>query len=111
MARPREILLTLIAAAAFVAGISPLQAQDSKSKITKGSGKYEEHYELLPPEGDSGAPAPAGSANLDFVVRASHVPAPGFKAAVRWRKAWRSCRTFGTTGGFQSCEPKTLHGI
>lgn len=65
MGRLHYSLLTLraVAAIAALAASTAVTAQENKPK--KSSPKYEEHYELVPAEGDPSMPAPAGGANLD----------------------------------------------
>lgn len=65
MARPRISLLTLTTAAVVLAtsGASPISAEPKK--ISKGSGQYEEHYELVPDDDPNAPPPPGAAGNLD----------------------------------------------
>lgn len=64
MAGPRISLQTLTAAACALAMFGGHPASAEPKKVSKGSGQYEEHYELVPDD-DPNAPPPANAGNLD----------------------------------------------
>lgn len=87
-----RLTAAILAAGLMTAGAIAQEAKgDAGLKPGKGGGKYEEHYELLPPEGDPGSePAPA-SGGLDPEGGAEPPrPAGGYKAASPPRPANRT---------------------